>query len=142
MLKDKLEQQNQKSFSHNVPSGEYMCAEQLEFFRNLLAAEKSTLLKNARTTLDHMQELEPVPDSNDRASVEEEYLLELRVRSRERKLLKKIEEALLRIEQRTYGWCEETGEPIGIPRLLARPTAAFCLEAQDRREQLNRFYED
>jgi DnaK suppressor protein len=57
-------------------------------------------------------------------------------------LLKKIEEALLRIEQGTYGWCEETGEPIGILRLLARPTAAFCLEAQERREQLNRFYDD
>lgn len=141
MLKEKLEQQNE-SFSHNVPSGAYMCAEHLEFFKNLLAAEKSALLNNARKTLDHMQELEHLPDSNDRASVEEEYLLELRVRGRERKLLKKIEEALLRIEQGTYGWCEETGEPIGIPRLLARPTAAFCLEAQERREQLNRFYED
>lgn len=141
MRKEKLEQQNE-SFPYNVPSGAYMCAEQLEFFRNLLEAEKNALLKNARETLDHIQELVPLPDSNDRASVEEEYLLELRVRSRERKLLKKIEEALLRIEQGTYDWCEETGEPIGIPRLLARPTAALCLEAQERREQLNRFYDD
>lgn len=116
MLKKDLEQQNE-SFSHHVPSGAYMCAEQLEFFRALLTAEKNALLKNAQVTLDHMQELVAVPDSNDRASVEEEYQLELRVRSRERKLLKKIDEALLRIEQGTYGWCAETGEPIGIPRL-------------------------
>ena len=141
MPKKKPEPQNE-TFSHNVPSGAYMCDEQLEFFRTLLTAEKNALLKNAQNTLDHMRELEAVPDTNDRASVEEEHLLELRVRSRERKLLKKIDEALLRIEQGTYGWCAETGEPIGISRLLARPTASFCLEVQERREHLGRFYDD
>lgn len=88
-----------------------------------------------------MQETEPAPDPNDRASTEEKYLLALRVRDRERKLLRKIDDALLRIEQRTYGWCAETGEPIGIPRLLARPTASLCLEAQERRELIERLYD-
>lgn len=138
MFKEKRDGQNKNS-AQNVLSGAYMSAEQLEFFRTLLEVEKSALLENVQKTLDYMQGLEPVPDANDRASVEEEYRLELRVRNRERKLLKKIDEALLRIKQGTYGWCEETGEPIGIPRLLARPTAALCIEAQERREQMDRF---
>ncbi|MBX3639115.1 MAG: RNA polymerase-binding protein DksA [Nitrosomonas sp.] len=138
VFKEKRDGQNENS-AQNVLSGAYMSAEQLEFFRTLLEVEKSTLLENVQKTLDYMQGLEPVPDANDRASVEEEYRLELRVRNRERKLLKKIDEALLRIKQGTYGWCEETGEPIGIPRLLARPTAALCIEAQERREQMDRF---
>lgn len=140
MLKEKRDGQNENS-SQGVPFGAYMSAGQLEFFRTLLEAEKSALLENVQKTLDHMQGLEPVPDANDRASMEEGYLLELRVRNRERKLLKKIDEALLRIERGTYGWCEETGEPIGIARLLARPTAALCIEAQERREQMGRFYD-
>lgn len=140
MLKEKLENQHE-SLSHDVPSGAYMCAEQLEFFRTLLAAEKSALLNNVQKTLDQLQKLEAVPDSNDRASLEEEYLLELKVRDRERKLLKKIDEALLRIEQGTYGWCSETGEPIGIGRLLARPTASLCVEAQERHEMNDRLYD-
>ena len=140
MLKEKLEQQNE-SFSHDVPTGAYMCAEQLEFFRTLLEAEKSALLKNIQKTLSHLKEFDTVPDSNDRASMEEEYLLELRVRGRERKLLKKVDAALSRIEQGTYGWCSETGEPIGIGRLLARPTASLCVEAQERRETNSRLYE-
>lgn len=141
MLKEKLEQQNE-SFSHDVPSGAYMCAEQLEFFRTLLAAEKTALLNNIQKTLDHLKELDTVPDSNDRASMEEEYQLELRVRDRERKLLRKIDEALMRIEQGTYGWCSDTGEPIGIGRLLARPTASLCVEAQERHEMNNRLYDE
>ena len=79
-------------------------------------------------------DLELVPDPADRATIEEEHALELRTRDRERKLLKKVEQALARIESGDYGWCEETGEPIGIPRLLARPTANLSLEAQERRE--------
>ena len=124
-----------------VPPGEYMCAAQLAFFRCKLEAEKRTILESARNTLDSMQNNEPRSDPNDRATTEEEYLLEFRVRDRERKLLKKIDEALIRIDEGTYGWCAETGEPIGIPRLLARPTAALCIEAQERREMNNWLYD-
>ena len=124
-----------------VPPGDYMCAAQLAFFRARLENEKRVLLENAQKTLDHLQGIEPAPDPNDRASTEEKYQLELRVRDRERKLLRKINEALLRIDKGTYGWCEETGEPIGIPRLLARPTASLCIEAQERHEIKNRLYE-
>lgn len=125
----------------DVPPGEYMCHEQLVFFRRILEEERRNLLDNAQQTLVSMQNVEADPDPNDRASSEEKFLLEFRVRDRERKLLKKIEEALARIESGEYGWCQETGEPIGIPRLLARPTATLCLEAQERREQLDRQYE-
>lgn len=125
----------------DVLSGDYMCAAQWAFFRAKLENEKRALLENVQKTLDCMQETEPEPDPNDRASTEEKYLLALRVRDRERKLLRKIDDALLRIEQGTYGWCAETGEPIGIPRLLARPTASLCLEAQERRELIERLYD-
>lgn len=125
----------------DVPTGEYMCAEQLAFFREILEAEKRSLLDNARQTLASIQHTETDPDPNDRASSEEKYLLEFRVRDRERKLLKKIDESLARIESKEYGWCQETGEPIGIPRLLARPTASLCLEAQERRELKHRQYD-
>ena len=124
-----------------VPPGEYMCAAQLAFFRRKLEDEKRTILESAQNTLDNMQSDESESDPNDRASAEEKYLLEFRVRDRERKLLKKIEEALMRIDNGTYGWCAETGEPIGIPRLLARSTAALCIEAQERRELNNRLYD-
>lgn len=124
-----------------VPPGEYMCAAQLAFFRCKLEAEKRTILESAQNTLDSMQNNEPRSDPNDRATTEEEYLLEFRVRDRERKLLKKIDEALIRIDEGTYGWCAETGEPIGIPRLLARPTAALCIEAQERREMSHWLYD-
>ena len=81
-------------------------------------------------------------DPSDRATLEEEYTLELRTRDRERKLLKKIEKSLKMIDDGTYGYCEETGEPIGIPRLLARPTATLSLEAQERRERVQKLYGD
>lgn len=123
-----------------APPGEYMCEAQLIFFRDRLENEKRALLENAQNTLDSMQSIEPDTDHNDRASVEEKYLLEFKVRDRERKLLKKIEDSLIRIDKGTYGWCQVTGEPIGIPRLLVRPTAALCIEAQKRHELSNRFY--
>ena len=90
----------------------------------------------------HLQEHETAPDPADRASQEEEYALELRTRDRERKLLKKIEQALATIDSGDYGYCEETGDPIGIPRLLARPTATLSLEAQQRRELRQKLYGD
>jgi DnaK suppressor protein len=121
-----------------VPSGEYMSVAQLEFFRLRLMDERRKLLENVQGTLVHMQGIVNESDANDRASMEEEFTLEFRVRDRERKLLRKIADALLRIENGTYGWCEETGEPIGIPRLLARPVATLCIEAQERHERHER----
>nr|WP_211218449.1 RNA polymerase-binding protein DksA [Tepidiphilus margaritifer] len=122
-----------------MPEEEYMSPRQLKFFKHLLLEEKRKLLeKAAETTQSLQQENEVTPDWTDRATIEEEQALELRVRDRERKLMKKIDEALERIEKGTYGWCEETGEPIGIRRLLARPTATLCLEAQERHERLEK----
>ena len=117
-----------------MPEKDYMNAAQLEFFKAKLLALKADLLLHANETTEHLRENVLVPDPADRATIEEEHALELRTRDRERKLLKKVEQALARIESGDYGWCEETGEPIGIPRLLARPTANLSLEAQERRE--------
>ena len=113
---------------------DYMNAAQLEFFKTKLLALKADLLMHANETTEHLRENVLVPDPADRATIEEEHALELRTRDRERKLLKKVEQSLLSIESGGYGWCEETGEPIGVPRLLARPTANLSLEAQERRE--------
>ena len=113
---------------------DYMNAAQLDFFRQKLLTLKEDILKNASETTEHLRENILVPDPADRATIEEEHALELRTRDRERKLLKKVEQALARIESGDYGWCEETGEPIGLNRLIARPTANLSLEAQERRE--------
>lgn len=119
-----------------MPEADYMNVAQLAFFRARLLAMRAELERNARTTEEHLHGTIALPDPNDRATVEEEQALELRVRDRERKLLKKIGEALARIEDGSYGFCEETGEPIGLPRLLARPTASLSIEAQELRERL------
>lgn len=121
-----------------APAEEYMSVSQLAFFRRRLLDEEQALLAAVRATADRLQETEVSADWSDRASAEEEQTLELRVRDRERKLLQKIREAIRRIDDGSYGWCAETGEPIGIPRLLARPTATLCLEAQERRERHQR----
>ena len=113
---------------------DYMSAAQLDFFRTKLQTLKDDILKHASETTEHLRENILVPDPADRATIEEEHALELRTRDRERKLLKKVEQALARIESGDYGWCEETGEPIGVSRLIARPTANLSLEAQERRE--------
>lgn len=115
-----------------------MSPPQLEFFRARLEDERKRLQECAQSTLEQMQDIVAEADFSDRASREEKFLLEFRVRDRERNLLKKIGHALQRIENGTYGWCQETGEPIGIPRLLARPTATLCIEAQERHELLER----
>ncbi|MDX2218813.1 MAG: RNA polymerase-binding protein DksA [Burkholderiales bacterium] len=119
---------------------DYMNKDQLAFFKQKLLDLQSELRANAGATTEHLRELSVAPDPADRATQEEEHALELRTRDRERKLLKKVEQALARIEEGTYGWCEETGEPIGIPRLLARPTATLTIEAQERRELKQRMY--
>ncbi|MDR0565354.1 MAG: RNA polymerase-binding protein DksA [Azoarcus sp.] len=124
----------------SAPESDYMSVRQLDFFRRRLQEEKNQLLSNAQETTTHLQDNESTPDPSDRASVEEEHTLELRVRDRERKLLKKIEEAIARIDAGEYGYCEETGEPIGIARLLARPTATLSIEAQERREKLKKMH--
>jgi DnaK suppressor protein len=123
-----------------MKSDDYMNARQLAFFRQRLLAMKEEYLSNAGQTSEHLRENDMVPDPADRATIEEEHALELRVRDRERKQMKKIDEALARLEDGSYGWCEETGEPIGIPRLLARPTATLSVEAQARRELKQKMY--
>ena len=121
---------------------DYMNAAQLAFFRDRLEKMKQELLANADLTSEHLRESDVVPDPADRATIEEEHALELRTRDRERKLMKKIDESIAHIDDGSYGYCEETGEPIGIPRLLARPTATLSVEAQQRREQKQKMYGD
>jgi DnaK suppressor protein len=124
------------------PEDEYMSPSQLEFFRQRLLQMERDIRSNADETTEHLRETVIVPDPADRATIEEEHALELRTRDRERKLLKKITQSLERIETGDYGFCEETGDPIGIPRLLARPTATLSLEAQQRRELRQKLYGD
>nr|WP_246860524.1 RNA polymerase-binding protein DksA [Noviherbaspirillum sp. UKPF54] len=121
---------------------DYMNEAQLAFFKARLQQLELDLLKNADETTEHLRETVLVPDPADRATIEEEHALELRTRDRERKLLKKVQQAIASIDAGEYGWCEETGEPIGIPRLLARPTATLSLEAQQRRELKQKLYGD
>ena len=123
-----------------APASQYMSPEQLAFFRERLLETQKELLGKADLTSEHLREHELQADPTDQATIEEEYALELRARDRERKLLKKIDEALRRIEEGSYGYCEETGEPIGIQRLLARPTATLTIEAQERREMKQKLY--
>ena len=126
-----------------MPESEYMNEKQLEFFRMKLQALKDDLLSNAGETTEHLREdTSIVPDPADRATIEEEHALELRTRDRERKLLKKISQSLGRIESGEYGFCDETGEPIGLGRLIARPTATLSLEAQQRRELKQKMFGD
>ena len=121
---------------------DYMNPEQLAYFKHRLQQMEGELLQNADETTEHLRESVIVPDPADRATIEEEHALELRTRDRERKLLKKVQQALARIESGDYGYCEETGDPIGIPRLLARPTATLSLEAQQRRELKQKMFGD
>ena len=125
-----------------APDKQYMNEAQLAFFRQRLLDLRAQLLNNADDTGQHLRENEVTTDPSDRATLEEEYTLELRTRDRERKLLKKIEKSLRIIDEGSYGFCEETGEPIGIARLLARPTATLSLEAQERRERVQKLYGD
>lgn len=125
-----------------MPESSYMNEQQLAFFRHRLQEMERELLQNAGETTEHLRETVIVPDPADRATIEEEHALELRTRDRERKLLKKVQQALARIDSGDYGYCEETGEPIGVPRLLARPTATLSLEAQQRREMKQKLYGD
>lgn len=124
------------------PESSYMSKEQLAFFKEKLSELRSTILHNATDTGEHLRDVEVATDPSDRATQEEEYTLELRTRDRERKLLKKVDKALRMIDDASFGWCEETGEPIGLARLIARPTATLSIEAQERRERMQKLYGD
>ncbi|MGH8193050.1 MAG: RNA polymerase-binding protein DksA [Woeseiaceae bacterium] len=120
-----------------------MSPKQLAHFQQILTAWKRELMNEVDRTVHHMQdEAANFPDPNDRATQESEFGLELRTRDRERKLLRKIDSALQRIDDGTYGYCDETGEEIGLKRLEARPVATLCLEAQERREMAERQFRD
>ncbi|MDH4396161.1 MAG: RNA polymerase-binding protein DksA [Limnobacter sp.] len=125
-----------------MPEDDYMNAVQLAFFRVRLQELEKEILANAGETTEHLRETVVVPDPADRATIEEEHALELRTRDRERKLLKKVQQSLQKIDNGEYGWCEETGDPIGLARLLARPTAFLSLEAQQRRELKQKMFGD
>ena len=116
---------------------------QREYFRRKLLSWKDDILREARETLQHLQdESQNHPDLADRASSETDRAIELRARDRQRKLIAKIDAALQRIEEGTYGYCEETGEPISLKRLDARPIATLSIEAQERHERRERVYRD
>jgi len=122
---------------------EYMSKEQLDHFRRILGIWKQDLMQEVDRTMLHMKdEAANFPDPNDRATQEEEFSLELRTRDRERKLIRKIDEAIKRVEDGSYGYCLETGEEIGVKRLEARPVATLTIEAQERRERRERQYGD
>jgi DnaK suppressor protein len=130
--------------SYNPSDDEqFMNARQREYFRRKLLSWKDELVRESTQTLQHLQEDSlQEPDLADRASVESERSLELRTRDRERKLISKIDSALRRLEDGSYGYCEETGEPIGLSRLDARPIATMSIEAQERHEKRERTYRD
>ncbi len=126
-----------------MPQSEYMNDAQLAFFRHKLVELKKGIHLNADATTENLREdTVVVPDPADRATIEEEHALVLRTRDRERKLLKKIDQSIARIDSGDYGYCDETGEPIGVGRLLARPTATLSLEAQQRRELKQKMFGD
>ncbi len=122
----------------NSSEDEYMDERQLEYFRRVLQAQRAEIEADIERARGELSTGENEPDELDRASAEEERWLSLRISEREGKLLKKIDESLQRIDEGEYGYCEDTGEPIGIPRLLARPTATLSAEAKTRREQLEK----
>jgi DnaK suppressor protein len=127
-----------------MSDGQYMNPIQLEFFKLKLLRQEQEMLENAKKTTQAFQEQETtyIADPSDRATIEEEYALELRARDRERKLLQKIRKALYLIETGDYGFCEDTGEPIGLKRLIARPAATLTIEAQERREKMQKHFAD
>lgn len=124
------------------PESEYMSKAQLAFFKEKLIELRGQILHNATDTGEHLRDNEVATDPSDRATQEEEYTLELRTRDRERKLLKKVDKVIRMVDDGSFGWCEETGEPIGLARLIARPTATLSIEAQERRERMQKLFGD
>ena len=127
----------------SLPDEDFMSPEQIEYFRSKLITWKESILKESKETIEDMQtDTRNIPDFTDRASEETDRALELRTRDRQRKLISKIDSALRRIEDGTYGFCEETGEPIGLKRLMARPVATLCIAAQEKHEKDEKVYAD
>ena len=127
----------------SLPDEDFMNPEQIEYFRSKLIAWKESILKESKETIEDMQtDTRNIPDFTDRASEETDRALELRTRDRQRKLISKIDSALRRIEDGTYGFCEETGDPISFKRLDARPIATLSIEAQERHERRERVHRD
>ena len=124
-----------------MPESDYMNERQLAFFKERLKQLEQDILANAGETTEHLRETQFVPDPADRATIEEEHALELRTRDRERKLLKKVQQSIARIDSGEYGWCGNR-RTHRHPRLLARPTATLSLEAQERREMRQKLYGD
>ncbi|MGB0921904.1 MAG: RNA polymerase-binding protein DksA [Alphaproteobacteria bacterium] len=121
----------------------FMNARQREYFRRKLEAWKADIMTESRATLDHLQqETENIPDLTDRATTETDRALELRTRDRQRKLVSKIDQAIARLDEKTYGYCDETGDPISLERLDARPIATLSVEAQERHERREKVYRD
>jgi DnaK suppressor protein len=128
----------------SMSDDDYMNDVQLAFFKHRLLLLESEMVENAKKTTQAFQEQDTtyIADPSDRATIEEEYALELRTRDRERKLLQKIRSALAMIDSGDYGYCEDTGEEIGLKRLIARPTASYSIEAQERREKMQKHFAD
>jgi DnaK suppressor protein len=118
-----------------MPDSEYMSPPQLDFFRSRLLEIRDEVVGRQAAILEQLNQRETPADPADRATAEEEYALALRLRERESTLVRKIDESLARIRSKEYGYCEKTGEPIGIPRLLARPTASVCIQVKDHDEK-------
>ncbi len=136
----RLNDDEQKLLS--MDANDYMNDIQLSYFKTKLETMRTELLTNAQHSLENQRSSEALPDITDRATQEEELALDHRVRDRERKLLKKIEQALERIHSHEYGYCEVSAQPIGLKRLLARPTATLCIEEQERHEIRERNFHD
>jgi DnaK suppressor protein len=117
-----------------------MCEKHLEYFKRKLQDWKQEIISNSKLTLESLQEKNTYPDDTDRASNETDRSVELRSRDRQRKLISKIDKALKSIDEDEYGFCEETGDPIGLARLEARPTATLSVEAQERHERNEKIY--
>lgn len=129
--------------AEELASQEYMNDVQLQYFEKKLVEWKKEILEESKHTLEELQQVSlHMADLNDRASSETDHAIELRTRDRQRKLISKIDSALERIKDRSYGYCEVTGDPIGFKRLDARPIATLCLEAQERHERKEKIYRD
>tara|TARA_B100000683_G_C12295104_1_gene475660 strand:+ start:139 stop:576 length:438 start_codon:yes stop_codon:yes gene_type:complete len=142
-MNKKNNKKNHKSSYEPSEKEKFMNPKQLKYFKQLLLTWKGDLLKESSNTLDHLkEESSNKPDNADRASIESERSLELRTRDRERKLISKINKALQKIEDGTYGYCEETNQPISIARLKARPIATLSIEAQEMHEKFEKVYKE
>ena len=138
-----VELQKRLSNYNPLPNEEFMNIKQVEYFRSKLISWKETIVQESRETIEEMQsDARNIPDFTDRASEETDRTLELRTRDRQRKLIAKIDSALRRIEEGTYGYCEETGDPISFKRLDARPIATLSIEAQERHERREKVHRD